>query len=82
MITIQNFREADAVEVDLPIIETYHELNLVFASPEEQELFLGQFRYAWSIKETHQMEIEQILRSPIFFIAQIEGSIVGVLSGL
>jgi GNAT superfamily N-acetyltransferase len=81
MITIREYTESDAKEVGLLIADTYSEFNLGFASILELERLLGPFRHARSLDVTHQREIEEILQSPIFYVAHTEGRIVGVLRG-
>jgi predicted N-acetyltransferase YhbS len=81
MITIRNYTENDAKEVGRLIADTYDEFNLAFASPEDRALMLGPFRYAYSADETHRQAIAQILQSPLFFVADSEGEIAGILRG-
>lgn len=81
MITIRNYTEGDAREVGRLIADTYSELNLSFASPEDRNLMLGPFRHAWSSDPLHQKAIVEILRSPMFYIAETKGEIAGVLRG-
>jgi len=81
MITIRNYTENDAQEVGQLIADTYSEFNLSFASPEDRNLMLGPFRYAYSSDETHRKAIVEILRSPVFYIAKSSGKIAGILRG-
>jgi GNAT superfamily N-acetyltransferase len=81
MITISNYTESDAEEVGRLIADTYSEFNLSFASPQERALFLGPFHHAGSSEEAHKKEITQTLQSPIFYVAEIKGEIVGILRG-
>ncbi|MBN1669124.1 MAG: GNAT family N-acetyltransferase [Anaerolineales bacterium] len=81
MITIRNYTEKDAPEVGRLIADTYSEFNLAFASPQEHDLMLGPFRHAHSTDEAHRDAIRQILQSPLFFVAEQDGQIAGVLRG-
>jgi len=81
MITIRNYTKYDAVEVGRLIADTYAEFNLSFAPQEDQALMLGPFRHAYSTEKEHQIAIAEVLRSPIFFIAENENEIVGILRG-
>ena len=81
MIAIRNYIKENAPEVGRLIADTYREFNLSFASPEDQAKLLGPFRHAWSSEAAHQKAIEQILESPMFYVAESEGEIVGVLRG-
>lgn len=80
-ITIRDYTPQDSVEVGRLIADTYREFNLSFASVEDQELMLGPFRNAWSLDEEHQRAVEEILRSPIMYVAENERGIIGVLRG-
>jgi len=81
MITIRNYTENDAEEVGRLIADTYSEFNLSFASPEDRNLMLGPFRYAHSSDEVHRKGIAEILRSPMFYVAETNGNIAGILRG-
>ena len=81
MITIRNYKENDAKEVGQLIADTYSEFNLSFASSEDRNLMLGPFRHAWSLDPSHQRAIMEILRSPMFYVAEIEDEIAGILRG-
>lgn len=81
MITIRNYKENDAEEVGQLIADTYSEFNLAFASPGDRNLMLGPFRHAWSLDTLHQRAIVEILRSPMFYVAEIEDEIAGILRG-
>ncbi len=81
MTTIRNYQESDTREVGCLIADTYSEFNLSFATPEDRDLMLGPFRHAQSSDEAHQQAIVEILRSPIFLVAEREDQIAGVLRG-
>ena len=81
MIRIRNYNEKDAPEIGELIADTYSEFNLSFASPEDRNLMLGPFRNARSPELAHQQAIAEVLRSPIFLVAEIDGKITGVLRG-
>jgi len=81
MITIRNYAENDAEEVGRLIADTYSEFNLSFASLEDRNLMLGPFRHAHSSDEAHRKAIVEILRSPMFYVAEVEGEIAGILRG-
>lgn len=81
MITIRNYTKSDSRAVGRLIADTYREFNLSFASPEDQALLLGPFRHAGSSETAHQKAIEQILESPMIYVAESDGEIIGVLRG-
>lgn len=81
MINIHHYSERDAGEVGKLIADTYREFNLSFASLEDQALMLGPFQYAYSSDKTHQAAIAEVLKSPVFFVAESNNVIVGVLRG-
>ena len=81
MTIIRYYTENDAEEVGRLIADTYSEFNLSFASPEDRDLMLGPFRHAHSSDETHRKAIAEILRSPMFYVAEVEGEIAGILRG-
>lgn len=81
MVTLRDYLEDDAEQVGLLIADTYSEFNLSFASPQERELLLGPFRHARSTKAEDKKSIVDILQSPMFFVAEENGKIVGILRG-
>lgn len=81
MITIREYQERDASSVGRLIAVTYSEFNLAFASPEEIGAFLGPFRHAESTQEAHREAIARVIRSEMVFVAEAEGTIIGVLRG-
>lgn len=81
MITIRNYTEKDSEKVGWLIADTYAEFNLAFASPVDQALMLGPFRHAHSTDEQHRQAIAQVLESPVFLVAEVDGEITGVLRG-
>jgi predicted N-acetyltransferase YhbS len=81
MIILRNYKESDTRIVGQLIADTYSEFNLSFASPEDRRLMLGPFRHAQSSEPEHQKVIAEVLRSPIFLVADIDGKIIGVLRG-
>jgi GNAT superfamily N-acetyltransferase len=81
MIAIRDYRESDAPSVGRLIADTYGNLNLGFASPEEKERLLGPFRHARSPDQAHQEAIARVIRASMVFVAEDGGHIVGVLRG-
>lgn len=81
MVTFRDYSEDDAEQVGLLIADTYSEFNLSFATRQERDLLLGPFRHARSADPGHKQAIVDILRSPMFFVAEENGEIVGILRG-
>ena len=81
MITIRDYRESDAPGVGRLIADTYGDLNLGFASPQEKGRLLGPFRHARSPDQAHQEAIARVIRASMVFVAEDGGDIVGVLRG-
>ena len=81
MINIRNYSENDAEEIGQLIADTYSEFNLSFASQEDRNLMLGPFRYAHSSDDAHRKAIIEILRSPMFYVAESNGKVAGILRG-
>lgn len=81
MITLRDYSEDDAEQVGVLIADTYSEFNLSFAAPQERDLLLGPFRHARSADPDHKRAIVDILRSSMFFVAEANGHIVGILRG-
>ena len=81
MITIRSYQESDAEQVGRLIADTYDEFNLSFLPPEERGLFLGPFRYARSPEKAHQAALVEVVRSPMAYVAEEDGEIVGILRG-
>jgi GNAT superfamily N-acetyltransferase len=87
MVIIRRYRESDAPSAGRLIAETFSEFNLSFASPEEQDRFLGPFRHADSPEEAHQAAIATVIRSETVLVAADtgrgdgEGQLVGILRG-
>jgi len=81
MITIRRYRESDAGNVGQLIADTYGELNLSFLPPDERGPFLGPFQHARSPDTAHQDAIRRVIRSPMLYVAEDGGEIVGVLRG-
>jgi GNAT superfamily N-acetyltransferase len=81
MITIRNYSERDAPAVGILIADTYSEFNLDFADPAKLERLLGPFHHARSQDPAHRQAIVEVLRSPMMYVAEVEGAIVGVLRG-
>jgi len=78
---IRNYTERDAEKAGRLIADTYSEFNLSFASSEDRNLMLGSFRHAWSSDPFHQRAIVEILRSPVFYVAETKVEIAGILRG-
>ena len=81
MITVRQYTEKDAEIVGKLIADTYSKFNLTFVPPEELGLFLGPFRHAGSRDQAHQKAIANVIRSEMVFVAEVDGSIAGVLRG-
>lgn len=81
MIDIRSYRETDALAVGRLIAATYSEYNLSFLPLAERGPFLGPFCHAESPDPAHQQAIRAILRSPMLYVAEDDGQIVGVLRG-
>ena len=81
MISIRDYCESDAPSVGRLIADTYGDLNLGFASPEEKERLLGPFRHARSLDQAHQEAIARVISASMVFVAEDGGDIVGVLRG-
>lgn len=81
MIAIRCYRESDAESVGQLIADTYGEFNLSFLPPEERGPFLGPFRHARSPEKAHRDAIAAVIRSPMVYVAEEDGEVVGVLRG-
>lgn len=81
MVIIREFKEGDAESIGRLIADTYGKYNLDFLPEEERGPFLGPFQYAWSTDESHRKAIREIIKSPMLFVAEDDGEIVGVLRG-
>jgi GNAT superfamily N-acetyltransferase len=81
VIRIRKYRPRDAVAVGRLIARTYREFNMVGLSAAEQDKLLGPFRHAESGDPAHQKTIAEVLRSPMLYVATMDGEIVGVLRG-
>jgi GNAT superfamily N-acetyltransferase len=79
-VNIRNYDEGiDGQAVGLLIAETYRKFNLDFATPDEQEILLGPFRYAGSRNPLLQEDITRTLRTAMIFVAEYDSQIVGVV---
>jgi predicted N-acetyltransferase YhbS len=78
---IRKYRDIDAPAVGRLIAETFREYNLSHADPAEQERLLGPFRHAFSDDPSHREAVRSILQSPMLYVAEDDGEIVGVLRG-
>jgi GNAT superfamily N-acetyltransferase len=78
---IRNYSDDDASAVGRLIAQTFRTYNLSHAELEEQERLLGPFRHAFSDDPAHREGIRNILKSPMLYVAEEEGEIVGVLRG-
>jgi hypothetical protein len=81
MITIREYREADAESVGVLIADTFSKFNLSFAPSEDRPLFLGPFQHARSPLPEHQKSIARVLRAAMVFVADDDGQIAGILRG-
>jgi len=73
--------KADAPAIGRLIAATYRAYNLGHADSEEQERLLGPFRHALSDDPEHQQAIAEVVDSPMLYVAEEAGHIVGVLRG-
>lgn len=80
-IRIRPYRDKDAVAVGRLIADTFRELNLSYASPEEQERLLGPFRYARSRGAARRAEIARLINATWVLVAVDGARIIGVLRG-
>ena len=80
-IIVRPYRDEDADSVGRLIKDTYSKFNLAFASPAELPLFLGPFEHARSEDEAHKAAIARMIRAAMVFVAEDDGTIVGVLRG-
>jgi len=78
---IRPYNEDDAVAVGELIALTYRTFNLGFVPDAEQGLFMGPFQHAGSNDKAHQDAIAGVIRSEMVFVAETDGTIVGVLRG-
>ena len=81
MIKIRDYQEDDNTAVGILIADVYSEFNLDFASPEERILLLGPYYHARSKEAEHQRAVAAVVRSPMCYVAEVEGVIAGVLRG-
>ena len=81
MVTIREYREADAEDVGRLIATTYARFNLGFATPEERPRFFGPFQHAESTLPEHRQAIARAIRATMVFVAEDDGEIAGVLRG-
>lgn len=81
MIHIRSYLESDAMSVGILIADTFGEYNLSFASPDQRRDFLGPFQYARSPEKSHQEAIAYAISASMVFVAELDGSVVGVLRG-
>jgi predicted N-acetyltransferase YhbS len=78
---IREYRDTDAPAVGRLIANTFREYNLAHADSGEQERLLGPFRHAFSDDPCHREAVRSILQSPMLYVAEDGGEIVGVLRG-
>lgn len=81
MVTIRTYDADDAEQVGRLIADTYSACNLAFLPPEERGPHLGPFRFAHSPDPAHQEAIAAVVWSPMTYVAEDDGQIVGVLRG-
>ena len=78
---IRDYQERDAAVVGLLIKDTYGEFNLDFLPPGEKAPFLGPFAFAGDGDPDHLKLIESMIRSQFVYLAEVDGTIAGVLRG-
>ena len=81
MLVIRRYREGDSRLVGILIADTYRTFNLSEMTAEQQNAMLGPFAHARSNDPSRQREIAEALRAPSVWVAEGNGSIVGVLRG-
>ena len=81
MLTIRRYRESDSQQVGVLIADTYSEFNLSELSKKQREAMLGPFLHAHSPEPSHRKAIADALRAPSVLVAEVDGTIVGVLRG-
>lgn len=81
MLTIRRYRKSDSGQVGILIADTYSEFNLSELSSKQREAMLGPFLYARSQEPAHRKAIADVLRAPTVLVAELDGTIVGVLRG-
>ena len=81
MIIIRPYKESDAQRVGVLIADTYKEFNLSEMTTKQQEAMLGPFLHAYSTEPSHQQRIAEVIRAPSVWVAEADGTIVGVLRG-
>lgn len=78
---IRQYKKEDAADVGLLIKETYGDFNLDFLSPAERLPFLGPFAFSGDENTDHLQAISNMIRSQFVYLAEIKGTIAGVLRG-
>ena len=63
------------------IADTFGEFNLSSLAAGERDLALGPFRHARSADKDHRAAIARAIRSEMVFVAERDGTILGVLRG-
>lgn len=81
MIKIRDYQDTDSIPVGVLIADTYREFNLDFASAEEQVKLLGPYHHARSANPERRRAIARVVQSPMCYVAEVDGEIVGVLRG-
>ena len=81
MVTVRKYRKSDAQQAGVLIADTYRTFNLSEMTAEQQNAMLGPFAHARSNDPSRQREIAEALRAPSVWVAEGNGSIVGVLRG-
>lgn len=81
MLIIRRYRKSDAPSVGMLIADTYSEFNLSELTAEQREAMLGPFLHARSSEASHQKAIADAIRAPSVWVAEVDGTIVGVLRG-
>ena len=79
MLTIRRYRESDSGQVGILIADTYSKFNLSTVSGKQRETMLGPFLHARSQEAVHRKAIADALRAPTVLVAEVDGTIVGVL---
>jgi GNAT superfamily N-acetyltransferase len=82
MVTVREYRAADAPAVGILIADVYAKYNLDFATAGQQAELLGPFRNARSDRSEHRAELERTISAHWVLVAEYtRGAIVGVLRG-
>ena len=78
---IRDYQKDDAFAVGLLIKKTYSEFDLDFLEKEQLPAYLGPFAFAGDGNPGHQQALQAVIWSQFVYLAEINGTIAGVLRG-